>query len=186
MKNFSRKVTFFTPSKVYSGHIDITSEEMRTIDMLNSANLYWKNPAEKSFENSIMLNSAQITIQGGSRLGSFHQLQICLSDIIFFTDDRLASGHISEKMRASTLALKNGEKNASIRILTKTRGDSFYLITGQLSGFLKLKSKHRYLPIAQASVNAITRRGESWHKEEIICDKFIGLAAKHIEACSLH
>ena len=46
-----REIIVFTPGKQYSGEVDIPSPDFRTTDLLNSANLYWKDPAEKNFKN---------------------------------------------------------------------------------------------------------------------------------------
>ncbi len=184
--NSQRFVTLYTPQKTYTGFVDISSEKMRTIDLLNSLNVYWKDPTEKSFNDSIMLKKVNITIEGGTPIGRFQQLQMRLSDIIFFTDNEGRSGHFTEKIRASTLRLKNGEKTASVRILTRMSGDAFYIITGKLEGLFKSKSKHRYLPLTQATVNAVTRTGDNWTQEKLVSDTFIGLSIDHIEACSFH
>ena len=186
MNTSKRPVKFFTSQKVYSGYIDINSNDMRTIDLLNSANLYWKNPADKSFNDSILLNKANVTIEGGTLLGSFSQLQIRLSDIIFFTDDEETTGHFSEKLRASVLTQRSGEKASTARILTRMSGDSFFIITGQFKGLFKSKSQHRYFPLSQATVNALVRTGDSWKNEELVNDKFIGLSTNSIEACAFY
>lgn len=181
-----RQVKFFTPQKVYSGYLDVNTDDMRTIDLLNSANLYWKNPDEKSFNDSILLNKADVTIEGGKLLGSFPQLQIRLSDIIFFTDDEETTGHFSEKLRASVLTQRSGEKASTARILTRMRGDSFFIITGLFKGLFKSKSKHRYFPLSQATVNALVRTGDSWKNQELVNGKFIGLSTENIEACAFY
>ena len=57
-----RKVTIYTPGKMYSGYIDIASESQRTIDIFNSANVYWKDPNERSFDDSLLLRNASIVL----------------------------------------------------------------------------------------------------------------------------
>jgi len=180
-----RKVILYTPNKIYSGIIDVNSETTRTIDLLNSSNLYWKDPAEKSFSDSILLHQATVTIEGNMVLGTFPKLQLRLSDIIFFADGLSKSGDSTEKKRAATLSAKSLEKVTTVRLLTRTRGDSFYLITGVFFGLFKSKSQHRYLPVTQVRINEITRTGDKWSNNKIdIVNDFIGIATKHIEAFS--
>ena len=129
-----RKVKLYTPNKIYSGFIDIKSENIRTIDLLNSSNLFWKDPGEKSFSDSILLQQATVTIEGNKVLGSFPKLQLRLADIIFFADELGSSGDSNEKARAATLTAKTQEKVTSLRVLTRMRGDAFYLINGIFYG----------------------------------------------------
>lgn len=183
--NAIRQVSFYTPNKVYSGYMDVKSESIRTIDLLNSSNLYWKDPGEKSFTDSIMLSQASITIEGDKVIGNFPRLQLRLSDIIFFTDLLKTTGNELEKRRATTLSQKSQEKTSTVRILTRMRGDSFYLITGLFFGLFKSKSQHRYLPVTKANVNEIIRSGDKWSNKPLIIDNdFLGLAINQIEACS--
>lgn len=184
-ENVTRKISLYTPNKIYSGFMDIKAENIRTIDLLNSSNLYWKDPGEKSFADSIMLNQASITIEGNKVIGTFPSLQLRLSDIIFFTDLLEQSGDDTEKARANTLSQKSQESASMVRILTRMRGDSFYLITGIFLGLFKSKSQQRYLPVTQPQVNEIIRSGDQWsNKKIVINNNFIGLAVNQIEACT--
>ncbi len=180
-----REVNLYTPNKLYSGMIDIKSERIRTIDLLNSSNLYWKDPAEKSFNDSILLTDVKVKIQGGKTLASFTKLQLRLSDIIFFSDSLHKTGNSTEKLRARTLSQKSHERISTARILTRMRGDTFYLIVGVFHGLFKSKSKQRYFPLTETKVHEILRTGASWETKEInIGNQFIGLSTNHIEACS--
>ncbi|MFW2365624.1 MAG: hypothetical protein ACN4GW_04360 [Desulforhopalus sp.] len=184
-ENVTRKISLYTPNKIYSGYMDIKAENIRTIDLLNSSNLYWKDPGEKSFADSIMLNQASITIEGNKVIGTFPSLQLRLSDIIFFTDLLEQSGDDTEKARASTLSQKSQDTASMVRILTRMRGDSFYLITGIFLGLFKSKSQQRYLPVTQPQVNEIIRTGDQWSNKKVaIHNNFIGLAVNQIEACT--
>ncbi len=165
--------------------IDIKSERIRTIDLLNSSNLYWKDPAEKSFDDSILLSDVKVTIQGGKTLASFNRLQLRLSDIIFFSDSLHKSGNSTEKLRARTLSQKSNERISTARILTRMRGDAFYLIVGMFHGLFKSKSKQRYFPLTEVTAHELLRSGTNWESKEInIGNNFVGLSTKHIEACS--
>lgn len=184
-ENVTRKISLYTPNKIYSGYMDIKAENIRTIDLMNSSNLYWKDPGEKSFSDSIMLSQASITIEGNKVIGTFPTLQLRLSDIIFFTDLLEQSGDDTEKARATTLSHKTQENASMVRILTRMRGDSFYLITGIFLGLFKSKSQQRYLPVTQPQVNEIIRSGDQWTNKRIaIHNNFIGLAVNQIEACT--
>lgn len=184
-EQITRKVSLYTPNKIYSGYMDIKSENMRTIDLLNSSSLYWKDPGQKSFSDSIMLSQASITIEGNKVIGTFPSLQLRLSDIIFFTDLLKQSGDDKEKARASTLSQRSQESATMVRILTRMRGDSFYLITGVFLGLFKSKSQQRYLPVTQPQINEITRTGDQWSNKKIaVHNNFIGLAINMIEACT--
>lgn len=161
------------------------SENMRTIDLLNSSNLYWRDSSEKSFSDSILLSQASITIEGNKVIGTFPKLQLRLSDIIFFTDSLSETGHATEKARAITLSQKTQENVSMVRILTRMRGDAFFLITGIFYGLFKSKSQQRYLPVTQPQVNEIIRTGNQWSNKKIAIDNnFIGLAIAQIEACA--
>jgi hypothetical protein len=180
-----REINLYTPNKIYTGRIDIKSERIRTIDLLNSSNLYWKDPAQKSFEDAIMLSDVKVNIQGGKNLASFSKLQLRLSDIIFFSDSLYRTGNSTEKMRARTLSQKTNERVSNARILTRMRGDTFYLIVGVFHGLFKSKSKQRYFPLTEPKVHEILRTGSKWESNLIdIGNNFIGLSTHHIEACS--
>ncbi len=184
-KRCQRQVILYTPQKTYSGVVDLGSMNMRTIDLFNSANIYWKKPSEKSLNDSIMLKKVHVTIGGGTSLGSFSTLQMRLSEIIFFTDEREEVGDFGEKSRATSLANKNGNGIVTARIITRMSGDVFYVVNGILRGLFRAKSKNRYLPIVKATVNAVARVGDTWKNETVLSNAFIGLATDHIEACSV-
>ena len=185
-KSVARKVTFYTPNKTYSGFVDLKTNNIRTLDLLNSSSIYWKNPDEKSLNQSILINKAQIELDGGKPLGGFQRLQMSLSEIIFFTDHLHNTGDISEKIRNTTLALKNNEKSSKVHILTRVSGDAFYMISGTFTGLFKKKSQERYLPIKNATVHTVVRIGEEWVKRLVVEKQFVGIATDHIESCTFH
>ena len=48
MEADQRKVAIVTfLGKKYSGYVDVPNANFRTTDLLNSANIYWKNPNER-------------------------------------------------------------------------------------------------------------------------------------------
>lgn len=181
-----RRVTFYTPNKTYSGFVDLKAYNIRTLDLLNSASIYWKNPDEKNLNKSILLSKAHIELDGGKHLGSFHRLQMNLSDIIFFTDYLQNTGDVTEKLRYTTLATKTKEKDSRVHILTRVTGDAFYMISGTFSGLFKKKSQERYLPVKNATVHAVIRIGEEWIKRLVVEKQFVGIATRHIESCTFN
>ncbi len=185
MEISQRKITFYTPDKVYMGYIDIANQSLRTIDIFNSSSIYWKDPNERSFDDALLLNNATIILEGNTTLGNFGKLQVKLSDVLFFHDSLDNLGDSMEKKRAAHLKLKTKESTSLVNIITHTRGGAFFYITGAFYGLFKSKSNHRYIPITQANVVQIVRSSEKWQKKTIpIEGGFIGISTQHIEACT--
>jgi hypothetical protein len=180
-----RKITFFTPDKIYTGYIDVGNESLRTIDIFNSSNMYWKDPAERSFEDAFLLNNASITLEGNTKLGDFGKLQVKLADVLFFHDSFENLSNQMEKKRAETLKMKAKESTTPVHIFTHLRGDMFFYITGMFYGLFKSKSNHRFIPITQVKVVQLVRCDGKWQKRNIpIEGGFIGVSIEHIEACT--
>lgn len=185
MEHAQRKITIYTPDKVYRGYIDVQNDSLRTIDIFNSSNLYWKDPAERSFEDALLLNNASIMLEGKTKLGEFSKLQVRLADIMFFHDSLENLGDSMEKKRAAHLKSKTKESASMVHIITHTRGDSFFYVTGTFFGLFKSKSKYRYIPITKANVVKVIRHGEKWQKQEVKLDGgFVGISTSYIEACT--
>ncbi len=185
MGDSQRAVTIFTPGKMYSGLIDIQNESLRTIDVFNSVNIYWKDPAEKSFEDALLLNDATVMLEGNTRLFKMSRVQVRLTDVIFFFDALADSGDRMEKIRAATLKTRTGEETSMVNIITHTRGDAFYYITGVFYGLFKSKSKQRYIPLTQPTVTAVLRVADGWQKKKIaLPGSFVGVSTSYIESCS--
>ena len=180
-----RKITFYTPYKIYSGYIDIANESLRTIDIFNSSNLYWKDPTERSFDDALLLQQATIILEGNTKLGDYAKLQVKISDVIFFYDSLEGMGDSMEKKRAANLMSKTKENTSLVHIITHTRGGTFFYITGMFYGLFKSKSNHRFIPITQANVVEIIRNNDKWQKKSIPVEGgFVGISTKHIEACN--
>lgn len=185
-ESVQREVILFTPNKKYTGKIDLKNDGIRTIDQLNSSTIYWKNPAEKSFDDAVLLHDVDISVPGADKLTSFNKLQIRLSDIIFFTDRLKTSGDSAEKLRAQTLSAKAKDERAKAKIITEMRGDSFFFIFGTFHGLFKNKTKQRYFPLTEVKIYEVLRTGSKWEKIEVdIGNTFIGLSSDHIESCTL-
>lgn len=181
-----RQVNLFTPNKRYSGKIDLKNDDIRTIDQMNSSTIYWKNPAEKSFDDAIMLSDVEVSLHGSGKLASFNKLQLRLSDIIFFSDHLKKSGDMAEKMRAQTLSTKAKDERAKAKIMTEMRGDSFFFISGTFHGLFKNKTKQRYFPLTDVKIYEVLRTGDKWERTEVdVGNDFIGISSSHIESCTL-
>jgi len=185
MEIIQKKITVYTPDKTYSGYMDIGNPSLRTIDIFNSSNIFWKNPAERSFDDALLLYNATILLEGNTKMGEYAKLQIKLQDIIFFYDSLENVGDSIEKKRAAHLKVKTKESTALAHIITLTQGHGFFYITGMFYGLFKSKSKSRYIPLTQASVVHVTRGSEKWQKKVIkIEGGFVGISTRHIEACT--
>ena len=184
-ESVQREVVLYTPNKKYTGKIDLKNDDIRTIDQLNSATIYWKDPNEKSFDDAIMLSDVEVSLHGHGKLISFERLQLRLSDIVFFSDKLSSSGVATEKMRAQTLTDKAQEQVSQARILTEMRGDSFFLVLGTFHGLFKNKTKSRFLPLTDIKIYEVLRTGDKWTRVEVdVGNTFIGLSSAHIESCS--
>jgi hypothetical protein len=185
MEISQKKITVYTPDKTYSGYMDIGNPSLRTIDIFNSSNIFWKNPAERSFDDALLLYNATILLEGNTKMGEYAKLQIKLQDIIFFYDSLEIVGDSIEKKRAAHLKVKTKESTALAHIITLTQGHGFFYITGMFYGLFKSKSKSRYIPLTQANVVHVTRGSEKWQKKVIkIEGGFVGISTRHIEACT--
>lgn len=185
MERSQRKMTIYTPDKVYKGQIDIPNNSLRTIDIFNSSNIYWKDPAKKSFDNAILLNCATVVLEGNTKLGDFKTLQVNLPDVLFFHDSLENLSDSVEKKRAAHMRQKSREGSSLVKIFTHTRGDAFFYITGTFHGLFKSKSKHRYIPLTDVTVLKVIHSGNKWHKQPVpIEGGFIGVSTSHIEACT--
>lgn len=179
-----RKVTMGTAlGKKYSGLIDVPSATFRTIDLLNSANLFWKDPNEKCFENAILMYDAHLTFGGTALYRKFDKIQIKLSKVFYFYDEFESMGDEIEKKRTSKLVELTQEKIQTVNIITKVVTNSFYDIEGKFFGLFKKKSNDKFLPLTDVKIVEISKKQDKWFKNEIILPyKFIGLANSHIES----
>jgi hypothetical protein len=185
MDSNQRKITFYTPDKAYVGYMDIANKSLRTTDIFNSSNVYWKDPAEKSFDDALLLRDVSIILEGNVKLGGFDKLQVKLSDVLFFHDSLENLGDSMEKKRAAHLKFKTQESVSLAHIITHTHGSAFLYITGMFYGLFKSKSKSRFIPITEAHVVQVIRSNEKWQKKTIpITGGFVGINTQHIEACT--
>ena len=104
MDTKQRKLAIVTSlGKKYSGMVDVPGETFRTTDLLNSANIFWKSPNLKCYDNAIFMSDVRLFLDDKAMYKKFDFIQIKLSDIIYFYDDIEVIGDEMEKKRASIM-----------------------------------------------------------------------------------
>ncbi len=184
MNTDQRKVAIITSlGKKYSGFIDIPNVALRTTDLFNSSMMYWKNPAEKCYDESILMYEAQLFIDESSVYKKFDKIQIKLSEIFYFYDDFETIGDEKEKTRAAVMLTKAQEKSQIVTIITRDVSHSFYDISGKFYGLFKNKSRDKFIPLTEAKMVEIYKKQDKWFQKEIrLPHKFIGVSTDHIES----
>ena len=166
--------------------LEVQNPSMRTLDLMNGSIIYWKNPADKTFNDALLLHNVTVEVLGGQVINRFDSLQLRVSDIIFFSDELIKSGDATEKKRAKMLSQKTQEKPSGLEIITRMRGDSFYVVKGFFYGLFKNKSQQRFIPLMASAIFEVTRTGGKWENTKLdIGNTFIGMSTVHIEACSI-
>lgn len=180
-----RKLTVFTPGKRYNGEIDLPNASLRTTDLLNSSNVYWKDPSEKNFDNVVLMFNVTLSLDGIKEFQKFDRVQIRQPNIIFFHDDLQHLGDDKEKLRADSLRQKTHEEKKKIHLMTKVRVNSFFDIRASFYGLFKSKSNQNYIPLSDVVMYEIIRKQDKWVKKKIdLVNNFIGVNTNHIESCS--
>lgn len=181
-----RTITIFTPGKIYSGEIDVPNALLRTTDLLNSANLYWKDPAYKSFTDGLLMYNVVLSIDGIENYQTFKSIQIRQPNIIFFYDDFTGLGSSEEKARADKLKEITREETKTIHLITKARVNSFFDMQGTFHGLFKNKSNQKYIPLSDVIMHEIIRQQDKWVKRRVkLANNFICVNSSYIEASSL-
>lgn len=184
MEALRREITVFTPGKKYSGEVDIPNVDFRTTDLLNSASLYWRDPAEKSFNDVLLMYNVTLAIEGIQEFQKFDRIQIRQPEIIFFYDHFTGLGSAKEKMRADTLKEKTKEERKNIILITKVRVNSFFEIKGSFYGLFKSKSIQKYIPLNDAVMHEIIKLPDKWMKKKVpLENNFVGVNTSYIESC---
>ncbi len=180
-----RRITVFTPGKIYSGEIDVPNPLLRTTDLLNSTTLYWKDPASKNFSDGLLMHDVVLSIDGIDKYQTFESIQIRQPNIIFFHDDFATLGNSEEKERAAKLIEKTHEEKKTIHLITKVRVNSFFDIQGTFFGLFKNKSSQKYIPLSDVILHEIIRKEGKWVKRRVtLVNNFIGVNSNYIEASS--
>ncbi len=178
-----RKITVFTPGKIYTGEIDVPNPLLRTTDLLNSANLYWKDPAIKSFTDSLLMHDVILSIDGIEKYQTYENIQIRQPNIIFFYDDLAELGNSEEKDRVERLQKKTNEEQQTIHLITKVRVNSFFDLQGTFHGLFKNKSNQKYIPISEVILYEVIRQHDKWIKKRVhLAHNFIGVNSSYIES----
>jgi len=180
-----RKVTVFTPGKQYSGEVDIPNDVLRTTELFNSTNIYWKDPGGKGFNDSLLMYNVTLSITGVREFQKFNKLQVRQPDIICYNDDLTELSSTEEKTKAEALREKASEEQKNVFLITKMRGSSFFMIKGIFYGLFKSKSIKKYIPLSDVVLLEIIRQQDKWVKNKIpLANNFVGVNTNYIESCS--
>lgn len=172
--------------KTYSGLIDIPNENLRTTDLLNSANLFWKDPNERCLEDAILLRDAKLLLDETAVYKRFNKLQIKLAEIIFFYDDFKELGNELEQTRARQMRERTNERSQMVNIITPIIANSFYDITGTFFGQFKKKTQDKFVPLSNVTISEIHKKNDKWQKKNLnLPFDFAGISPKHIESLSM-
>lgn len=187
MASYQRGLNVITSlGRRYSGKIDVPSETFRTTDMLNSSNIYWRNPNEKCYENALMMFDVTLYVEDLIVYKRFEKIQLKISEIIYFYDELENVGDEGEKKRASFMVKQSNESTQQVNILSRTVAASFYDITGEFYGLFKKKSRDKFFPLTQANIIEIYKKEGKWTKKKIdLPHKFIGVNNAHVESVTI-
>lgn len=179
-----RKLAIVTSlGKKYSGYVDVPNPNFRTTDLLNSPNIFWKNPNEKCYDDAIMMHNVKLHADDSFVYKSFDKIQIKISEIIYFYDDVHDISDENEKKRASAMIKQTHETAKEVMIITKAVASSFYDINGVFYGLFKKKSKDRFISLTQAKIVEIHNRPGKWVKRKInLPHNFICINNQNIES----
>jgi hypothetical protein len=172
--------------RTYSGMIDIPNENLRTTDLLNSANLFWRDPNEKCLNDAILLYDVKLLLDESAIYKKFDKVQIRIPEIIFFFDEFETLGNSIEKDRAHSIKEKTGEKSQVVNIITPIIANSFYDISGTFYGHFKKKTNDKFIPLINATVAEIHKTSGKWQKKGVTLPcKFLGISSGQIESLSI-
>lgn len=181
-----RVVVVTSLGKMYRGLVDIPNETYRTTDLFNSQSIFWKNPAEKCFDNAILFHDVELIIGGAAIRVKFDKIQVKLSEIIYFYDDLEKITDEKEKLRAGSMIQKTKEHSQSVDIITKQVANSFYHLTGSFFGLFKKKSNDKFIPLTEVKLIEIYQKEGKWFQRSVtLPHKFIGVSTNCIEAMRL-
>jgi len=172
-----------TLGRKYSGMVDVPSETFRTTDLLNSSNIFWKNPNLKCYDNAIFMSDARLFLDGTSVYKKFDTVQVKLPEIIYFYDEVEGIGDEMEKKRATTMVKQTDENAQIVNIITKQVANSFYDINGIFFGLFRKKSKDNFIPLTKANIVEIYRKQDKWVQKRVkLPHNFICVSNTYIES----
>jgi len=184
MEAAQRKLVIVTSlGKKYSGLVDVPSETFRTTDLLNSSNIFWKNPNHKCYDNAIFMSNVRLFLDDTGVYKRFDSIQVKLSEIIYFYDELESVGDKTEQKRATTMVKQSYEAAQTINIITRQVGNFFYDITGSFFGLFKKKSKDNFIPLTNANILGIYHEQDKWIQKKIkLPHDFICVSNTHLES----
>ncbi len=182
-----RKLAIVTSlGKKYSGYVDVPNPNFRSTDLMNSPNIFWKNPNDKCYDDAIQMHNVKLYADDSTVYKSFDKIQIRHSEIIYFYDDIQDLSDAAEKKRASTMIKQTQEAAQEVTIITKAIASSFYDITGVFYGLFRKKSKDKFISLTQAKIVEIHNRPGKWVKREITLPyNFICISNQNIESVTI-
>ena len=184
MEAKQRKLVIVTSlGKKYSGLVDVPSETFRTTDLLNSSNIFWKNPNQKCYDNAIFMSNVRLSLGDTGVYKRFDSIQVKLSEIIYFYDEIESVGDEMEQKRATTMVKQSNEEAQTVNIITRQAGNFFYDITGIFFGLFKKKSRDNFIPLTKANILGIYREQDKWMQKKIkLPHNFICVSNTHLES----
>ena len=184
MEARQRKLVIVTSlGKKYSGLVDVPSETFRTTDLLNSSNIFWKNPNLKCYDNAIFMSNVRLFLGDTGVYKRFDSIQVKLSGIIYFYDEIESVGDEMEQKRATTMVKQSSEDAQTVNIITRQAGNFFYDITGVFFGLFKKKSHNNFIPLTKTNILGIYREEDKWMQKKIkLPHNFICVSNTHIES----
>lgn len=182
-----RRVAVVTSlGRKYSGLVDLPNVELRTTDLFNSSNIYWKNPNERCFDNAVLMSNVIMSFDDSSVYREFDNVQLRLSEVFYFYDYFQAIGDEKEKKRAAAMIAKTQENLQRVNIITREFAGSFYDIQGNFYGLFRKKSHGRFIPLTDVKMSKIHREANRWVEKKVTLPcSFICISTSHIEAVTI-
>ena len=184
MEAKQRKLVVVTSlGKKYSGLVDVPSETFRTTDLLNSSNIFWKDPNLKCYDNAIFMSNVRLFLGDTGVYKRFDSIQVKLSEIIYFYDEIESVGDEMERKRATTMVKQFSKEAQVVNIITRQAGNFFYDITGVFFGLFKKKSHNNFIPLTNTNILGIYREQDKWTQKKIkLPHNFICVSNTHLES----
>jgi hypothetical protein len=187
MAQEQRKVAVVTSlGRKYSGLIDIPNAALRTTDLFNSPNRFWRNQNDKSFNDAILIYNASMTLDETVVYRKFEKIQLKLGEVFYFYDDFQSISDATEKKKSKIVMQKTQKKLQRVNIITRVIATSFYDIQGIFYGLFRNKSNDKFIPLTDVQITRIYTKEGKWFKKELVLPhNFICISASHIESVAI-